>query len=430
MQSITFALDPNAVRKGMASSAKRGARSDLEAMKIRVMQQQCAGCEVSTCSDHATLFNIAPMTRIPFAGMGTAAHPRVQRVAAAVATSARTVVAIGRAAAVAAVAAVAPAAEPQMVDQYAVGDPSAPKRGLARFVQLVYGVAISNDTHGRPGRTSTLLGPTGHYERLSFWTHIGGAAIFVAYAIVRHTLARDEGTVEGDLTTAAGWTIAAVFLTSSVYHATAPDAHFAMVTRVLDYIAIYIGITVSTTADIAVATRGFSNVPYETIADLPLATALLVAFFVWRRWMLPIDETWTEHQRKGNKKLDGCSLCLGLFSRGHCDGAHIHARQATSLLIFANFFMSAPTAFALLGSGVASVVLVLQVLGFVLVTFGMAIDRVLEFPDGLLLEQEDTCFACPSSCGGVMNSHAVWHIIAVLSAMCTVFSREFALFNY
>lgn len=74
--------------------------------------------------------------------------------------------------------------------------------------------------------------------------------------------------------------------------------------------------------------------------------------------------------------------------------------------------------------------LTLQVLGFVLVVFGMAIDRVLEFPDGLLLEQEDTCFACPSSCGGVMNSHAVWHIIATLSAACTVASREYALMHY
>ena len=427
MQNITFALDPNAVRKGVASNVQRGARSDLEAMKIRVMQQKCAGCEVSTCTDHPSMFNIAPMAHIPFPGIPVP----VQSVAAAVTTSARKVVAIGRSAvATLTTTNTHEACDVVMADQYAVGDPNAPKRGVSRFVELVYSVAISNDASGRPGKISTLLGPTGHYERLSFWTHIGGAAIFIAYAIARHVLSRDEGTVQGDLTTAAGWTIAAVFLTSSVYHATAPDAHFSMVTRVLDYVAIYIGITVSTTADIAVATRGFSNVPFETIVDLPIAAALLIGFFVWRRWMLPVDETWSDHQHRGHRKLDGCSLCIGLFSRGHCDGPHIHARQATSLLIFANFFMSVPTAFALLGNGVASVVLALQIIGFVLVVFGMAVDRVLEFPDGLLLEEEDTCFACPSSCGGVMNSHAVWHIIAVLSAACTVFSREFALINY
>ena len=61
MQNITFALDPNAVRKGMASSAQRGARSDLEAMKLRVMQQQCAGCEVW----HKMVDNLGLMYEFP-----------------------------------------------------------------------------------------------------------------------------------------------------------------------------------------------------------------------------------------------------------------------------------------------------------------------------------------------------------------------------
>jgi hypothetical protein len=285
-----------------------------------------------------------------------------------------------------------------------VGNNAVPKRGLARFCELIYGVAISNDTTDRPGRVSTLLGPGGHYERLSFWTHILGALLFIVYAILRQTTARDIGSIEGGLTTAAGWTIAGVFLTSSVYHGTSPDPQFAFITRVLDYVAIYIGITVCTTADIAVATRGFENVPYETIADLPVAAAIIITFFVWRRWLTPLEETWEDHQYivNANKRID-CSLSIGLFSRGHCDGEHAHSRQATSLLIFSNWFMAVPTAFALLGSDVASVVLVLQVFGFVLVVFGMFVDRVAEWPDGHLLEGEDTCFACPKNCGGALN---------------------------
>ena len=410
MNAITFSLDTRDVSCGVSRHAQIGASRQIEALKMRSMSR--CGCAGPTTIP----VNIAPMPTISFPGIPIIAQ--TYNIAATVVSSALKIV-TGRS-----------SPEEPMADQYAVGDSQEPKQGVARFLELVHGVAISNDISGRPGRISTLLGPRGHYERLSFWTHIAGALIFVVYAILRHLFASNQDSVEGALTTASGWTIAGVFLTSSIYHSTAPDASFSMVTRVMDYMAIYIGITVSTTADIAVATRGFKNVPIETIADLPVAAVILITFFIWRRWVLPLEDTWADHQHAVSRKKEGCSLSLGLFSRGHCDLQHMHARQATSLLIFANFFMSVPTAFALLGSGVASIVLTLQILGFVLVTFGMAIDRVFEFPDGLLLEEEDTCFACPKSCGGVMNSHAVWHIIAVLSAMCTVASREFALFNY
>ena len=412
MKAITFSLDTKAVQCGVRHHDQVGARNHLAALKQRSMST--CGCATTSPTPPPT-WNIVPMQHISFPGISNA----YSVAAAAVAAVATIPNAFSRNV----------AADTEMVDQYAVGDCDAPKHGISRFFELLHGVAISNDVSSRKGRTSTLLGAFGHYERLSFWTHIGGAVLFVAYAIARHAVATNQDSVEGSLTTASGWTIACVFLTSSIYHSTAPDAHFSMVTRVLDYIAIYIGITVSTTADIAVATRGFKNVPVETILDLPASAAILICFFIWRRWMLPLEETWGDHQHSVSKK-EGCSLGLGLFSRGHQDLQHMHARQATSLLIFANFFMSVPTAFALLGSQVAAVVLTLQIMGFVLVTFGMAIDRVLEFPDGLLLEESGTCFACPQSCGAVLNSHAVWHIVAVLSAMCTVASREFALYYY
>ena len=318
----------------------------------------------------------------------------------------------------------------EYMDQYSVGDKDNPKTGCARFWELFQGVAISNDVSGRPGVVSKLLGPTGHYERLSFWTHFVGTFLFAIYAIVRTILVRNDARLAGGLTSAAAWTIAAVFLSSSVYHATAPDLKFAMVTRVLDYAGIYSGITVTTTADIAVATRGFENVPYQTILDLPAAAVLLILFFIWRRGMTPGEETWTPHEITSRSK-DGCLLSRGLFSFGHRDLAHIQMRQSTSLLLFANYFMSVPAAFAVLGGGVARVVLVLQISGFVTVSLGMAIDRLFQWPDGNLVEGSMTCLSCPSdgspACGAVLNSHAVWHIVALLSAALTCISREYAL---
>ena len=318
----------------------------------------------------------------------------------------------------------------EYMDQYSVGDERNPKTGCARFWELFRGVAISNDVSGRPGVVSKLLGPTGHYERLSFWTHFVGTFLFAIYAILRQVLTRDDARLADGLTSAAAWTIAAVFLSSSVYHATAPDLKFAMVTRVLDYAGIYSGITVTTTADIAVATRGFENVPYQTILDLPAAAVLLILFFIWRRGMTPGEETWMPHEITSRSK-DGCLLSRGLFSFGHRDLAHIQMRQSTSLLLFANYFMSVPAAFAVLGGGVARVVLALQISGFVTVSLGMAIDRLFQWPDGNLVEGSMTCLSCPSdgspACGAVLNSHAVWHIVALLSAALTCISREYAL---
>ena len=321
----------------------------------------------------------------------------------------------------------APATEGcEYADQYSVGNQNNPKTGCSRFWELFHGVAISNDVTGRPGVVSKLLGPTGHYERLSFWTHFVGAFVFAIYAIVRQILVRNDARLAGGLTSAAAWTIAAVFLTSSVYHCTAPDLGFAMVTRVLDYGAIYIGITMTTTADIAVATRGFVNVPVQTIADLPVAAASLIVFFVWRRLRIPGESTWTKHEITSRSK-DGCLLGRGLFSYGHRDLAHIQMRQSTSLLLFGAYFMVVPAAMEVLGHGVARVVLALQVSAFVTVALGMAIDRVFEFPDGNLVEGSMTCLACPNTCGAVLNSHALWHLVAMVSAGLTVASREYAL---
>ena len=314
----------------------------------------------------------------------------------------------------------------EYMDQYSVGDVNNPKTGCARFWELFHGVAISNDVTGRPGMVSKLLGPTGHYERLSFWTHFVGTFLFAIYALVRQILVRDDARLAGGLTSAAAWTIAAVFLSSSVYHATAPDLKFAMVTRVLDYAGIYAGITVTTTADIAVATRGFENVPYQTILDLPAAAILLIVFFIWRRGMTPGESTWTPHEITSRSK-DGCLLGRGLFSYGHRDLAHIQMRQSTSLLLFGSYFMVVPAAMEVLGHGVARVVLALQASAFLTVGLGMAIDRVFEFPDGNLVEGSMTCLACPNTLGAVLNSHALWHLVAMLSAGLTVVSREYAL---
>lgn len=189
----------------------------------------------------------------------------------------------------------------EFVDQYTVGDPQNPKRGCARFGELVYGVLWRNtphdtvDAHGRKKIISSILGREGHYERFAAQSHVLGFVIFAAYAIVR-TILPFANVVSGVLAVVAAWITAFVFLASTLYHCTSPDREFAAVTRVVDYTAIYIGLIAGGISDLAVATDGFDGVPVITIVDLPLAGLTLALFFLWRRLRMPINETWyTEH---------------------------------------------------------------------------------------------------------------------------------------
>ena len=427
MKSITFDLDSHRLENALE---KRLAKERLQPVSkgIPVAPSVPLTFSCTPCAPTAQNSSLATVSSLSFAWLASAGAGAGAAVMQTPMVQAMAQVPMVKAV----VSRFAPTVTPECsyVDQYSVGTPGQEKEGLARFWELFYAVAISNDISGRVGQVSKLLGPSGHYERMSFWVHFAGAFAFLIYAITRSSLRLHEQRVDGALTSAAAYTIAVVFLTSSVYHCTAPDRNFAYVTRVLDYAAIYVGITVTTTADIAVATRGFENVPYQTILDLPVAAVALIIFFAWRRWRLPAKSTWSPHDTETRAK-NGCLLGRGLFSFGHRDLHHSQARQATSLLLFASYFMSVPAAMKVLGNGVANVVVALQVAGFVTVALGMAIDRIFEWPDGSLVEGSMTCLACPSDkspgWGTVCNSHSVWHLVALISAALTCVSREYAL---
>ena len=322
------------------------------------------------------------------------------------------------------------------IDQYHVGerDPTKHKKGCNRFLEVVHGVLCSNPMyyeHGAPKLWSALLGPTGHYERFSAWSHIFGTVLFLAYGVVRLAIPDNNAQVEQILTTVAAFGTAFVFLSSSVYHATAPDVRLAYFTRFLDFFAIYLGIVLTATADIAVATHGFRDVPVVTIIDLPIAGAIVIVFFLWRRHRVLQEDTWVE---KGvNTEGGGCILSdRGMFSRGHHDLQHSQLRQTTSLLLCSSYFMSVPAAVMTLDTDVVAVVLSLQGVAFVSIVFGMTLDNLLKWPNKQLAQGKHQWMACPGPHGPgcVVTSHGVWHIIAIIGTALTFVAREFALANY
>jgi predicted membrane channel-forming protein YqfA (hemolysin III family) len=324
------------------------------------------------------------------------------------------------------------------IDQYEIGerdpnDPTRPlKKGCSRFLEVVYGVLCTNPrpavVNGKSTKWSELLGPSGHYERFSAWSHIFGTLVFLAYAIVRLAIPKNNDEVEQILATVAAFGTTFVFLSSSIYHATAPDAKLAFYTRFLDFFAIYLGIVLTATADIAAATQGFRNVPIVTIVDLPIAGTIVVVFFLWRRHRVSQEDTWVGvHAKEG-----GCVFSDGLFSRGHYDLHHSQLRETTSLLLTSSYFMSVPAAVMTLDSTTSMVVLTLQVVSFTVIVSGMVLDRVLKWPNKQLASGKFSCLACPSPNGPgcVVNSHGIWHVVAIVATAITFVAREYALDSY
>ena len=310
-----------------------------------------------------------------------------------------------------------PATEPLLkvraprVDLYSVGNGD--RHGMARFAELAKAVLVAHRPHHHA--RSELLGLTGHCERFNAWSHLVAFVACAVFATVRQ-VSSPEG-VAGAMTSVAAWSVVSVFLASCLYHITAPDEQFAKVSRFLDFFSIYASIVLTSSADLAVVTRGFEDVPVVTILDLPLAGIAVAAFFLLRRLQLATNHTWVERHVHTHEH--------GLFCRGHDDLHHLPLRSSTSLLLAASFILVLPVACASLPD-VAGAFVLFQVLAFVVVIVGMVVDNVFMFPNHGLLHGRFRCFAFPRL-GFVINSHGLWHILSIVSVALTVSARELAI---
>ena len=283
---------------------------------------------------------------------------------------------------------------------------------------LCWAVLCKNDT-GRLHPRS-LLGDYGHAERLTAWTHLVGAVVYVIYAILRPTVITREHTTEETLATAATWASAFCFAASAVYHVTAPSERVSFFTRQLDYFGIYLAVATGAVADTAIATRGFLNTHLLSILDVPLAAVLVALFFLVRRASTPSSSTWASY-------MGECTLGLGLLRRGHADGAHTGARQATSFVVAVAYFVTIPSIFSNFGTAQASIIVGIEVLAFVVVVLGMSLDNAVVWPDTTLAAGKGPQCLASRRCGCALTSHALWHLFALVAAAKASAAREFAL---
>lgn len=293
-------------------------------------------------------------------------------------------------------------------DQYSV----APGKNVC------WAVLFKNDTGRRhPG---SLLGDFGHAERLSAWIHLIGGVAFLIYCIVRPLAITTEHSMAETLTTVAAGGVAFAFISSTIYHATAPSKTLTVWTRQLDFVGIYSALALGSLADFAIATRSFQNVSIISVLDGPLACVLVGIFFIIRRMLLNADETWSTF-------LGGCTLSFGLMRRGHLDLDHTGARQGTSFLLAISYFTTVPSLYANFGSTNATTIFLLEIACLLLLVIGMTVDNVWLFPDEQLAAGKGPKFLVCKSCGCIGTSHAIWHILSVIAAVKGAGSREFAL---
>jgi predicted membrane channel-forming protein YqfA (hemolysin III family) len=297
-------------------------------------------------------------------------------------------------------------------------DPENDQYTIGKSQSMCWGVLVSNNT-GRLHPRS-LLGNYGHVERLASWIHLVGAVLFGIYALLRPFVITKEHTTAEFWATVAAASVAFCFGSSTVYHITAPSQSLAYWTRQLDYIAIYVAIALGGLADFAIATRGFANTAFLSIIDGPLAAVMVSVFFLMRRVLTPSNESWSGW-------LGGCTLSLGLFRRGHTDGTHTGARQATSFILAIAYFVTIPSVIANFGAQNGVTIIAIEVLALAVIVAGMTLDNAYTFPDAQLAKGKGPRFLVCKSCGCVGTSHALWHALSVVAALKASAAREFAL---
>jgi hypothetical protein len=283
---------------------------------------------------------------------------------------------------------------------------------------MCWAVLCRHDTGNKhPG---SLLGDYGHLERLPAWLHLVAGIGFSIYAILRPIIITKDHILSETFTTVAAGAGAFCFLSSTVYHVTAPSRRLAYFTRQLDFFAIYLAIATGNVADYAIATNSFQNVSMLSVLDGPLAAVLVCVFFLLRRGLLPSHDTWETF-------LGGCTLKFGLLRRGHIDTIHTGTRQATSFLLATSYFVSTPSLFNELGATDASVILGVELACFAMLAIGMLVDNAILFPDTMLAAGKGpNCLSCPNL-GCIGSAHSLWHLLSIIAACKATFSREYAL---
>lgn len=276
---------------------------------------------------------------------------------------------------------------------------------------------------------SSLLGRTGHIERANVWTHMAAAFLYALYASLRPFLYQgNRNSLSNTLVTVNAICMVVTFVLSCNYHVLSANRFWSAVSRVFDYFGVYLGIAGGYLADICVTTVNLTGISWRAVADVWMAAFLLFAFFAIRRSVTPIDETRLTYMKSK------CSI--GLARNTNVDLEHSSLRAAGGSIIAFSWILTTAGAVKNLESDCAGIFVGSHVLATVILLAGMAADNVLLYPDAWLKKKGEpqghcVCYDSSEGAGGgwIMTSHALWHIVALVSTAIVSFGLEFVIGN-
>ena len=308
--------------------------------------------------------------------------------------------------------------------QYEIDDTSCTRHGIWCRVLCINRMPFKENEKNR--FSESLLGPSGHLERMNVWSHLAAGAIYVVYLLVRqsYTPMGADDSVTSTLAAVSYGSFAFTFFSSVVYHVYSPNRRLSAVTRLLDYFGIYVGIACGTLSDLSATTIHLQNVPVQSVADVFAGALLLTVFFVTRRCVLPIDETRLPILQQ--------KCTLGFGRKSNVDLEHGSLRAAAGTALAFGWILMIPGAFETLELDCAWVFSGSRFVGTGVLIAGMAWDNLVAFPDNWFDHDNASgsgclCYNKRDGCGGgwVVTSHTIWHWVALLSTVVTTIGTEY-----
>jgi len=270
--------------------------------------------------------------------------------------------------------------------------------------------------------SDAIIGKYGHIERANAWTHLIACVAFLIFAFIR-PWAYGAGSLSAQLSGVAILFTAGTFAVSTVYHTYATVPFWGVGTRTLDHASIAVSLAAANVADLSMVTVNLKNTPIQSWIDPVAAAGVLVLYFSARRWYVPKEET-------KESQFDGKGCSLGLFRTFHSDLEHAALRASSTATLTLAWVMAIPAAWFNLTDLAASVWITGAVTGTVLLVGGVLLDN-LSVIDNAIMRNGNAkwgpCQCASKQLGCALNTHALWHVIAILGAMAGISAREYGI---
>lgn len=239
-------------------------------------------------------------------------------------------------------------------------------------------------------------------ERFNVFSHVVGFVGFLGWAVVNVVLMR-EGALA--LTqTAFLCSLAIVFGVSALYHSYNAHEAWARWLRVLDYLCIYVAMSVQTIFIVYLIARAYPEreIRWQSLADPILSTVLVAIVTVWRE----VDALAMKIETYVN--MGPCDPCR----YAHVDGVHTVMRIGINVLFIGQWLRY-------IGSIYNDVVFPYNLLflgSMGLTTLLVALTQVNDYYNlsGAWVD------SCSERCGkwcAIPHAHGIFHVVALFSAM-------------